>query len=340
MEKEHPSRIWWIIKPRAGSRGKRVFLLRNGIPEKALPLEISMDGQGLEISSGNSRVLRYQYNPMPPPEGADSLYTRSGFIHPIWSPRGRVLTRIHPPDHIHHMGFWTPWTRTEFQGRSVDFWNLGDGTGTVRFVRFTSKESGPVFARFQAVHEHVDLTAPGGETVVLDEVWDVWVWNTGKAEQRRWIWDFLTSQACAGKEPLKLLKYRYGGFGFRGSAEWNEKNSDYLTSGRKTRKNGNGTRARWCRVFGRFRQGQAGIAFLSHPENHQHPEPLRIWPSGDVFFGFCPVVNEEWILESGQDYVRRYRVLVYDGKMGVDDIENYWRMFARSPKIDIEMISP
>ena len=78
---------------------------------------------------------------------------------------------------------------------------------------------------------------------------------------------------------------------------------------------------------------------MSHTENHEHPEPMRIWPSGDVFFGFCPVVYADWKLMPGNEYVRRYRVLVYDGKLTADEIEKYWQAFTDPPRIEVEWVS-
>ena len=339
LEKGNPSRFWWILTDEISTESERIFELKKGKQISMPFVESCMDGEGLEFSLGEAKALRYNYGVIPPPESHSSLYSRSGFVHPIWTPKGKVMTRIHPSDHIHHLGFWLPWTKTEFEGRNVDFWNLGDGQGTVRFVRFTSLDSGPVFAQFEAIHEHIDFTTPGGEKVVLHEVWNVRLWNCSGSDKTIWMWDFTTKQSCATDEPLTLLKYRYGGFGFRGTSDWNENNSDYLTSEGKNRTDGNGTRARWCQVYGQTDAGPAGVVFLSHTENHEHPEPMRIWPSGDVFFGFCPVVYADWKLMPGNEYVRRYRVLVYDGKLTADEIEKYWQAFTDPPRIEVEWVS-
>src|SRR5690606_42107088 len=45
-----------------------------------------------------------------------SAYGRSGFIHPLWSPKGQVLTRVQPEDHYHHYGIWNPWTQLNYEG--------------------------------------------------------------------------------------------------------------------------------------------------------------------------------------------------------------------------------
>jgi hypothetical protein len=165
----------------SGSREIRTgYQLRQGVyvelaPNKEDHLVVTessgvgtIDDEGaLQIQCGGQGVLQYYHVHASPPEGGDPPYTRSGFIHPLWSPAGEILTDIHPPDHLHHMGIWMPWTNTEFEGRKIDFWNLKAGKGTVRFKKFLSQTSGPVYGGFVARQEHVDLTAPAGEKVAL-----------------------------------------------------------------------------------------------------------------------------------------------------------------------------
>ena len=122
---------------------------------------------------GSENVLQYQIAELFPPEGVSPIYRRSGFIHPVWSPSGNVLTRVNAPDHWHHMGIWNPWTKTHFEGHSTDFWNLYEGQGTVRFAGFNSLVSGPLFGGFKARQEHVDFQCKGGDKVAINEVWDI-----------------------------------------------------------------------------------------------------------------------------------------------------------------------
>ncbi len=179
------------------------------------------------------------------------------------------------------------------------------------------------------------MTVPGGEKVALNEELDVRVWNVGRVNEC-WLLDYTSKQRCASSSSLHLLKHRYGGLGFRATRQWNESNSDYLTSEGKTRKDGHGTRARWCNIFGTTEKGPAGVLFMSHPENHEHPEPMRIWPQGDVFFNFCPVQKANWTLEPGNNYVLRYRLYVYNGTITVEKAESLWQNFANPPKVKLE----
>jgi len=302
-----------------------------------------VDKKIIQIVHKKDPILQYNHAAVPPPEGVDSIFTRSGFIHPLWSPSGEELTRIQPPDHYHHLGIWNPWTKTNFEGREIDFWNLGKGQGTVRFRGIISLITGKVFGGFRILHEHVDITAPDNEKTALNEEWNVQVWNTGGRENGYWLWDFYSTLNCATDSPVILKKYSYAGFGFRATELWTNKNSKILTSEGLTRKDGDGSGARWCIVSGEMENNNTGIVFMSHPNNREHPEPMRIWEEnanggrGDVFFQFNPVRNFDWKIEPGKNYVLRYRMYVYDGEVSEADAELLWQDFAYPPFVKIDI---
>ena len=300
-------------------------------------VEVIENDSFLQIQIGKDKILRYNHAVVPPPQGADAVYARSGFIHPLWSPTGTVLTAIHPQHHIHHMGIWMAWTKTKFLGRKIDFWNLKKGEGTVRFAHLDFIEIGPVFGAFGVQHKHVDLKAPGGEEVVLDETWDVRVYNVGGRDTGYRLWDLVSTQSCATQSPLRILKHHYGGLGFRATDKWTR--ADYLTSEGKTRKDGQGTRARWCDTFGLTEKGWNGVTIMSHPNNFRHPEPMRIWSEGDIFFGFAPEQLGDWIMEPAKQYVFRYRFYVHEGKISAADAERIWHDFAQPPEVEVQKIA-
>ncbi|MBN1817196.1 MAG: PmoA family protein [Sedimentisphaerales bacterium] len=328
--------LCWILEGKTPVGQKRTFELVQGRGPRSGRVQVSKDDKVILVKVGDNNVLQYHHAIVPSPAGQSPLFNRSGFIHPFWSPAGAVMTNIHPQDHYHHIGFWMPWTTTEFEGRPVDFWNLAKGEGTVRFKELLGTENGRVFGRFQVRQEHVNLKAPGGEKVVLNEVWDIKVWNTDGADKGFYLWDFVSTQRCASDSPLHLPAYRYGGIGYRATAQWKEDNSDYLTSEGKNRKNGHGTRAKWCLMHGPTEKDDAGVLFMGHPDNHEFPEPMRIWPEGDVFFNFCPVQENAWTLEPGKDYVFKYRLLVYNGKLDPEAAERAWQDFGNPPAVKVE----
>lgn len=333
LEAGSPPRLWWILAGRTQPGTRRTFVLKAG--KKNMPRRVVADRneKTLILRQNTVPVLQYNHAIVPPPEGQSPLYQRSGFIHPLWSPTGSKLTHIHPDDHYHHVGLWMPWTKTEFEGKEVDFWNLKKGQGTVRFNRFLSLTDGPVYGGFRIEHDHVALQTPQGEKDVLKEIWDVRVYNVGGPQQGTWLCDFTSTQRCVADTPLHLKKYRYGGFGYRGAVEWGDDNATYLTSEGKTRKDGHATRARWCDTAGEVDGQWQGVTHFSHPQNLHHPEPMRIWPKGQIFFNWAPVQFADIDLKPGVDHSFRYRLRVHQGKVDVEDTERVWQDFAHPPQV-------
>lgn len=337
----------WLLSGTTRPGTIRTFELRTVEAEPAFsgaaaPVTVEDDGKNLEVRVGDRPVLAYRYAVQPAPDGVDAIYSRSGYIHPLWSPSGEVLTRIQPPDHYHHYGIWNPWTRTEFEGREVDFWNLGSGQGTVRAEQVLERTSGPLFGEFKAQLDHVDFTSPSGEKVALREQWEVRAWNVDP-EQDVWLIDFVSTLNPATDEPLTIKAYRYQGFSLRATEEWNDDTAVLLTSDGYDKSNANGTRARWIDVNGvsGAAEGTSGILFMTHPANFNFPEQLRIWPVGtnegveNVYVNFNPAQDRDWTLKPGSAYSLRYRMLVYDGKLDAKKAEQYWTNYAHPPRVEV-----
>jgi len=341
LEAGRSARLWWILSGTTQAGKVRLYELIRGDSLAELPvIRAIKDDKKLALQKNGKKILQYYHAIVSPPDGIDPLFQRSGFIHPLWSPSGRVLTRIQPPDHYHHVGIWNPWTRTLFERKPVDFWNLGEGQGTVRFAGYVSMVEGPVYGGFAARQEHVAFQAKGPDKVALNELWEVRVWDI---PSKVTLWDLTTTLNCASG-PVELEAYRYGGgIGYRATEEWTNQNVRVLTSEGKTRSEADGTRARWCDVSGSFADSsRAGILFMSHPGNREFPEPMRIWPEdsnngrGDMFFEFCPIRHKSWKLRPGKNYVLNYRMLVYDGKISQPTAESLWRDFAFPPTVTFE----
>jgi hypothetical protein len=332
--------LYWLIEPGENRSGKHVFELIKGAPEKRQSRIQAKAEEGLlTIYAGGKKLLGYQYETVYPPAGVDSAYQRSGFIHPLWSPHGQVLTRIQPPDHYHHYGIWNPWTHVVFEADTVDFWNLGKRQGAVRFAKFISVSDGPVFCEYQALHEHVVFKEDGTKKIALNELQSVRIYQPNNEDH--YIADITIEMSCAGASPVLLLEYRYGGLGWRATEQWHKDNSEVLTSEGKTRQEADGTRARWCIVQGALDKDYAGVVMMSYPTNYNHPEPLRIWPvnmndRGDVFANFSPTKNMDWLLEPGRRYVLKYRLLVFNGRFTKEKAESAWQDYAASPKVVVK----
>lgn len=291
--------------------------------------------KGIDFLLGEQVVLTYQTATAKAPEGVKKEYEKSGFIHPLRSPSGQILTRIQPKDHYHHFGIWGPYTRASIGGREVDFWNLGDGKGRVDFAEVLSKKQAGGVAELNVRQNHLDLTAPESERLAIKE--DLRI-KVKPADNGRYSVDYTSTIQTPLEGGVLLDDYRYGGgIGFRATEIWGDKNSTILTSEGHDRRSADGTEAKWILVQGETaaKSGSSGILFLSHATNKVHPEPLRVWPigqydgEGNVFIEFCPIRHESWELKKDKKYSLKYRMIVFDGSMSAEEAERYWKAFVK-----------
>ena len=344
FENESSSGFWFILNGETAKNTQRHFLLR--IEKKknrktVFLMQVEQSGDALVLKKNKQKILKYQKQTIMPPKGVDPVYGKSGFIHPLWSPGGEVLTRIQPPDHYHHYGIWGPWTKTHIDEREVDFWNLAKVQGTVKFGELLSVSEGSVFCGISVHQLHVDFGVKGKEEqIALNEELSVRAWNLG---ENAWLIDYYTMQRSPLENGILLDAYRYGGgIGFRATEKWKKDNCTVLTSEGKIRENADGTTARWCRVEGESISGRSGILFMDNPKNKEFPQPMRVWPldannkRGDLFFEFCPIRHESWKMGNGKDYQLKYRLYVFDGDLSASEAESIWQGFAHPPKVTME----
>jgi len=292
-------------------------------------MEVEDTGESLILKNHGRPVLQYNYSFVAPPEGVDSVFGKSGFLHPIWDPDGNVLTSIQPVDHRHHYGIWNPWTRILYDSVRYDLWNLGDRQGTVRARCIDTVFRGDT-AGFVATLDHIIFTSEG-EKIVIIEKWKVSTWESPDG----FLWEFESTLRPSTDLPVVLEKYRYSGFGYRATPQWTRKNSRMLTSEGLSRPEINATRAKWIFIEGEMPTGWSGILFMAHPKNHNSPESLRIWDEdanngrGDVFINFNPVQTDDWTLAPGCSYKLIYRILAFSGQMNKEKAEKIWNSFQK-----------
>jgi hypothetical protein len=186
--------------------------------------------------------------------------------------------------------------------------------------------------------EHVAFDKDAGtEKVALNERQTVRVHRTARSDA--YIADVTIEMECASESPFKILEYRYAGFGWRATEQWNNENSTVLSSAGKTRVDADGSLAQWYMIQGAVDDAHAGVVMMSHPENFNHPEPLRIWPpethEGAVFAMFAPTKTTDWLLEPGKTYVLKYRMVVFNGEFDGATADKAWASYGSPPMVTV-----
>ncbi len=281
----------------------------------------------VSLKQGDREAVRYHIAPNAGPKGTDSLFTRSGYLHPVATPSGLSVTNDFAPKHLHHHGVWTAWTHTTYAGKPTDFWNSKKAEGRVEFLKLEAHGSDAQGAFLHAVHRHLALKAGPQPVEVLREAWHVRLLPDTTAT----VIDLTFTHTCSTDKPLELLKYHYGGLGLRGSAHWEGKTGcTDLTSEGKTRTNGNGTAARWCALSGQVEGKPATLAILCHPSNFRSPQKVRIHPD-EPFFCYAPEQDGPFTLTPEKPYTSRYRLIASDGEPDPAALEKHWNAYAKTP---------
>lgn len=292
-------------------------LLSGACRPAATAFSVQDTGKSLDYRYGDSLLFTYNYATVYPPAGVDSVFRRSGFIHPLRTLSGETLTNCSPADHRHHFGLWYAWTKTTFEGKEIDFWNLYKRQGTIRFRHFEQVDDNG----FTAILHHVAYPDSSLEKTAMTETLTV---RLGRTERPGYYIDYCTTLRCAGSSPVTLEAYRYGGFCLRTRPDWNGQTSEMLTSEGAVRDSADGSHARWCYLQGPAGTGYASLLVVPSADNLNYPEPLRVWPStanppaGDVMWNFSPTKEQPFTLHPGAELTLAYRIYVLEGRLDAD----------------------
>lgn len=317
----------------------RLLALLAGLASPALAQIAVEKGDGvLNVTAAGKPMFTYRMQPGPLPEGVPPIYAHGAYLHPVFTPSGKLVTADFPPDHRHQRGIFFAWTKTEFEGRRPDFWNMGKGDAAggklqaeVRFDGIEKTWGGESEGGFASRHRFIDH---GGSEPkdVLRETWEVKARRTIADGRAANVIDLVSTQTCASGAPLKLPKYHYGGLGVRGSAQWDPVNAvTMLTSNGDDRVKGDAKKAKWVHLGGDVDGTPAGIVVLIHPANFRFPQPLRLNPKNPQL-SVAPSADGDWEITPGQPYVSRYRIVISDGAPDAVWIEKRWAEYAAPAK--------
>jgi hypothetical protein len=325
-----------FILPRLPAGARRHLIIEPALDRRLRPaVQVVRRQDRVDIEVDERPMLVYRSEKTEPPSADfEPTLRRGGYIHPVLTPQGRLVTDDYPPGHPQHHGIWSAWSKTSFQGRQPDFWNMGNGTGAVEFEAIADTWSGAAEGGVRTRHRYVDLgTAPA--TTVLLEGWEITAYAVGGSAPAYRLFDLSIRHEGVTPATLHLPQYSYGPLGIRGNRAWNAAGRlQLLTSEGKTRIDGQGSRVRWCHMGGLVGGRPVGIAVLDHPQNARHPQPLRLHPT-EPFLSYAPLQLGPMEIGPSETLVSRYRFVVYDGSPDVALLERLWHDFAHPPSITV-----
>ncbi len=252
------------------------------------------------------------------------------YIHPLWTPDGRIITYDSPADHVHHRGLCVGWPDVS----GVDFWAevwspegrrgkivtrdlltdvLPDGGARVRELNDWKKPDDVTLLREERTWTFLP---PRGNLQLVD----VTIELTAAA-----------AEVVFGSDPGKPREYhgltlRMGPF---------EQPRFFNSQGDVGDEQCHGKPAKWCALSGIQSGRPVTAAILDHPANHpqgrDHPTRFFVLGQGMQFISSSPNFGTPKVLQSGETWRLRYRVVAAGAPPEGEpwDIESLWNEFAR-----------
>jgi len=281
-------------------------------------------------------VVAYNKVSPPAPSGIDSVFERSGCLHPVNSPRGRTVTQMFPVDHPHQHGVFSAWVKTTYDGQAVDFWNLAGGTGRVLHERVVA-----TFQARDAVGFEVDLIHRAMTKIPVDVLRERWKITVYRTDETYHCFDLETTQTALTHNPLIVSKHHYGGMALRGPTRWlTEKDrearkppdsarepSEFVNDLGSGRVKGNHQHAKWVALTGSIDREPVTIAVLCHTDNFRAPQAARLHPA-KPYFCFTPCVDGAFAIDREHPFKARYRYLVTDAEPDARWIDQQWEAWC------------
>ena len=301
-------------------------------------VDLTIDGQPVAAY----RTQRSMSLAADPAAGTSASAGRGGYLHPLRTPAGRVVTDDDVPWRPEQRGLWSAWGATRVGGHTPDFWHTGAGTGAIEFEGVLETWSGPVVAGFRARHRAVDRTVRPPLTAET-ETWHVSLPALGREGPARGregtrhrVVDLTIRHEVVLDQPIVVAAAAYGGLGLRGPRAWTGGTGmAILTSEGRTRRTASRSRARWVAMVGLVDGANAGVAILDHPDNVRHPQPLFV-DAAQPFLSYAPMQLGAMTLLPQQELPLRYRIVTFDGFPDRAWLERLWQAYAHPPRATIE----
>ena len=297
-------------------------------------LNLTETDDTIRITLRGKPVLQYIKKSQPVPDGLPQYFSRSGYIHPVYTPTGQELTGDYPADHAHQHALFFAWVKSQLDGKSVDFWNQAKDLGKVEFrevLNLRRKEQSVSFSV-----KHAFMVKIGEEWI--DALYEVWTVTVHQTPTDLFVFDIVSVQQCASDKPLSLAEYHYGGMAIRGNVRWLKEKDDhsinpgdvqYLTSDGKDRWEGNHTRPNWVAFSGQIDGQDVSATVFCSPKNFRAPQHVRIHPN-KPYFCFAPMVEGPFEIVPDKEYVSSYRYLVTSEVADMNMIEKHWDEYTKA----------
>ena len=262
------------------------------------------------FTEGQDTVMAYQIRP----KSMAGKWERAGYIHPLYSLDGAVLTEDFPEDHPHHRGVFWAWHQV-FIGdtRIGDGWEIRDFSWEVEVAEAMPAPAGAASLQATVYWKSPVWTGPSGqEEPFVKETTQITVYpaeaSTRRIEVRIQLQALEPAMRLGGSDDEK----GYGGFSARlplpEDLQFNGPMGAVLPENTPVASPG------WVDITGSFGPGEtrSGVVIAEDPGNPGYPNPWILRQTGSMQNAVYPHPGAVPVaLPTDQPLVLRYLMLIH-----------------------------
>lgn len=283
--------------------------------DKGPEVKIDKQPSSLTFQTENGPIASYNLKRI---EESRTPNESGGFFHPVYTPKGIVITDLAPDDHPHHRGVFMGWV--EMHGaKDADFWGWGEHAPTTNrtiFVRSVKGSGDKITARNEWVAD---------DTVLIKEEMKA----TASTKGRMNLIDI--EYKFTPQSDIVLSQWAFSGFCLRtrkdGKIEYHSPSGvARFPNPIHTKPISNWPNQNWYAATVNTGQNEFSVAVLNHRDNpqtlwHNHRDVRMINP--------CIVAPGEIKLKKGKALVLKYMIVAADGPVPtgeLNDLSSMWNL--------------
>lgn len=248
------------------------------------------------------------------------------YVHPFWTPDGRIITYDAPADHVHHRGLSVGWPDVSGVDFWAEVWSPKGRRGKILTRKLTTDTLPTGEAR---IREFNDWQTESGTTLIREER----TWTFLPPRENLQLADVeikltaVAEQVVFGSDPEKPREYhgltlRMGPF---------DQPRFFNSAGDVGDEQCHGKLAKWCALSGIQSGRPVTAAILDYPSNDSHPTRFFVLGRGMQFISSSPNFGKPRVLKAGETWRLRYRVVAAGAPPEGEswDIESLWKELPR-----------
>ncbi|KDN54013.1 DUF6807 family protein [Flavobacterium seoulense] len=292
-------------------------------------INIKIEADKTYFTEGKDSILSYQIAP----KSINGKYSRSNYIHPLYTLDGAVLTEDFPADHLHHRGIFWSWHQLYIDDKRIgDAWEIENFKWEVTSVKEKKQKD-------------------NSKAIQAKVLWKSPLWKDKRGIEKAFVKETTTIKVHPKQQKYRCIdieiallalepNMKIGGSedekGYGGFSPRIKLSDDVLftsSNGKITPTNLPIPASEWMDISGSLinKEQKTGMTILCNPKNPGFPNPWILRAKKSMQNAVFPYPGAKAIpLSNKKPLVLSYRLVIHDGDANEIPIKEIYKDYAKN----------